>query len=67
MKRKTFEIPIDNVIEFADLLTENELTNEITGTSDDAIIVEVRYEPDEREAVFNITEWYEDTVLVDEE
>jgi hypothetical protein len=67
MKIKTFEIPADHMIEFSDLLVENELSNEITGTNDDAIIIEVQYEPDEREAVFNLTEWYENTVLEDAE
>ena len=67
MKIKTFEIPTDNMIEFADLLIENELSNEITGTNDDCIIIEVQYEPDEREAVFNLTEWYENIVLGDED
>jgi hypothetical protein len=68
MKKKTFEIPVENILEFAELVVENELANEITGTTDDdEIIFEVQYEPSEREAVFTLTEWYENTVLEEEE
>jgi hypothetical protein len=64
MKTKTFEIPVDSMVEFAELLEEHDLTGEITGTnSEDEIVVVISYEPSEREAVFDITEWYENSEL----
>jgi hypothetical protein len=62
MKIKRFEIPVEHMIEFAELLVDNELTNEIVDTDDSEIVVEVQYEPDERDAVFNLTEWYENLI-----
>ena len=56
------------MFEFAGQLTDLELSNEIIGTTDDdEIVVEVSYEPEERSSVFDLTEWYEDNVVNDED
>lgn len=68
MKTKKFEIPVDSMLEFAEQLIENELTNEIIGTTDeDQIVVEVSYSPDERQSMFALVEWFEDNIEGQEE
>lgn len=57
MKTRTFEVPVDMMVEFAGIIEENDLDNTIKGTNeDDEIIVEVNYEPDERLSVFELME-----------
>jgi hypothetical protein len=63
MKTKSFEIPTDSIAGFAEQLQELELTNEIVGVgAEDAILVDVYYEPNERQAIFTLQEWVEDNV-----
>lgn len=66
-----FNVPIDVMVEFAEILAEKELTNEILGTSDDGeIIIEVHFEKAEFDAVQELTdlvELDEDEEEVDEE
>jgi hypothetical protein len=57
MKTRTFEVPADSMVEFAELLDESNLSNTIHGTNeDDEIIIDVHYESGERQAVFKIME-----------
>jgi hypothetical protein len=57
MKTRTFNVPVDSMVEFAEILENNSLQNTITGiTGDEEIIVDVSYEKDEREAVFELME-----------
>ena len=57
MKTRTFEVPADSMTEFAEIIGNNELDNDIQGINDDnEIIVDVYYEPDDRLAVFELTE-----------
>ena len=59
-----FNVPADLTIEFAEILTENELTNEIIGTTDDnKLVIEVEYSRNERDAVNELM----DLVDTDEE
>lgn len=67
MKIRNFEIPVDFIIEFADLLLEKELTNEIVETSDDTITIEIQYDSDDKDAVFDLIEWYDENVTAKEE
>lgn len=63
MKTKTFEIPVDQVVEFADVLIELGLENEITGTDgDDKITIEISYDLGQRKEAFELMEWVEDNV-----
>jgi len=60
MKTKTFEVPADNMSEFAEIIGNHELNNTIQGINDDnEIIVEVHYEPEERTAVFELMDMLE--------
>jgi hypothetical protein len=57
MKTRTFEVPTEQMPEFAEIIGNNELDNDIQGINDDnEIIVDVYYEPDDRLAVFELTE-----------
>jgi hypothetical protein len=55
MKTRSFEVPVDMMPEFAEIIANNNLDNDIQGTNDDNdILVDVYYEPDEREAVMEL-------------
>jgi hypothetical protein len=57
MKTRTFEVPADSITEFAEIIGNNDLDNTIQGINDDEeIIVDVHYEADERQAVFELME-----------
>jgi hypothetical protein len=61
MKTKEINVPAEIITEFADLLAEHNLTNEILGSTDDGeIIIEVQYEKEERQAVFELLELIDD-------
>jgi len=62
MKTKKFEIPSDLMAEFAELLSDSCLENEISGRADENIIVSVNYEPEERQQLYELLEWYDDNV-----
>ena len=60
MKTKTFEVPAENMLEFAETIGNHELNNTIQGINDDnEIIVEVHYEPEERTAIFELMDMLE--------
>ena len=57
MKTRTFEVPADSMTEFAEIIGNNDLDNTIQGINDDEeIIVDVHYDADERQAVFELME-----------
>ncbi len=67
MKTK-FEVPADSVVEFAEILSENELTNEIIGvTDDDELIIEVQFDKSQFNAVEELDELVESTETEEEE
>ena len=48
---------MDQMLDFAGILDENNLNNSIQGTNDDdEIVIEVYYEPDDRDGVFELLE-----------
>lgn len=63
MKKRTFNVAVDSIVEFCEVLESNELSNEITGvTDDDEIIIEVSYDSSERAAIFELIEITDDDV-----
>lgn len=61
MKTREFIVPTEAIIAIAEKLSENELTNEITGTTeDDEIIIEVQYEKEDRQTIFEMEEIIDD-------
>lgn len=48
MKQRTFNVPVDSTVEFAELLDEYGLEGIIIGKNDDdELLVKVEYEPEE--------------------
>lgn len=62
MKSRIFNVPADSIIEFAELIGDNELEGVIIGTNDDDEIgISVEYDPEEdSEAILNMIEYIED-------
>lgn len=57
MKTRTFEVPAEQMAEFAEIIGNHELDNDIQGVNDDnEIIVDVYYKSEERLAVFELME-----------
>ena len=59
--KRTFEVPTENVAEFSEMLVENELCNEITGTNENGdVVVEVNYRIDQKGAILDLVEWMDE-------
>ncbi|MCE9538628.1 MAG: hypothetical protein K8R85_05345 [Bacteroidetes bacterium] len=47
-----FEVPVNSIIEFSEILAENELENEILGTTDnDELLIEVHFDKSTFDAI----------------
>jgi len=58
--KKVFQIPAENITDFAEALAEKELANEISGADDNGNInLVVHYNQDQRYDVFELTELVE--------
>lgn len=58
--KKEFNVPADSMVEFADLLAEHDLNNEILGsTENDQVIVSVQFDKNDFEAVEELEESFE--------
>ncbi|MFZ4521082.1 MAG: hypothetical protein ACOYNC_05225 [Bacteroidales bacterium] len=62
MKKKKFEVPQDLMSEFAEKVVELELVNRIVGVEDDIVTIEIRYEAQEKEVIYDLIEWYDENV-----
>ncbi len=62
MKSKKFEVPQDLICEFAEKLVELELVNRIVSSDNDVVTIEVRYEAQEKEVLYDLIEWYDENV-----
>lgn len=60
MKTKTFTVPVEQMVEFASIISEHDLTARIIEPDDDSIIVEVDYDATDKSAVFEIIELLDD-------
>ena len=54
--KKELNVPSAVIVEVADLLLDNEITNDIVGTDpdNDELIIEVEYEKEQREIIHQI-------------
>lgn len=60
MKSREFYVPVESMVDFTNIIEENELGNSIIGVSEDEeIIVKVKYEHEEREVIMDIIELLE--------
>ncbi|MFA6923839.1 MAG: hypothetical protein WC223_06235 [Bacteroidales bacterium] len=61
MRTREFYVPVDTIVEFAELLDEKEVSNTIIGvTEDDDIIITVSYDKSERDAIFELEDLLEE-------
>lgn len=61
MRTKEFEVPVEVIKDFAELIEEHELSNEILGLNEDGDLrIEISYEKDDREALMNLMELIDD-------
>lgn len=62
MNERTFDVPVDATIEFAELLNEYGLEGVITGRNEDnELRIKVEYEPEEdSQAILEMIEYIED-------
>jgi hypothetical protein len=68
MKNMEFNVPVESMVDFTNIIEEHELANSIQGVNEDEeIIVKVGYEPDEREVIMDIIELLETEDDDDEE
>jgi hypothetical protein len=61
MKTRTFNVPADSTVEFAELIAEYDLEGIIIGRNeDDELLVKVEYEPEEHsQAILEMIEYIE--------
>ena len=62
IKVKELEVPIEVIAEVAELLTENEISNSITGVDEDHefVFIEVEYEKEDNQVIHDIEDVIED-------
>ena len=66
--KKEYNVPLNSVIEFAEIIAENELDNEILGTTDDEeLIIEVHFDKTQFNAVEELEELVESEQDTDDE
>jgi hypothetical protein len=60
--KKELDIPVGLLIEVADILIENEISHEITGTNaeNDCITLEVSYDKEQRDTIHEIEDLIDD-------
>jgi len=65
---KDFTVSPELIAEFSDLLSENELANEIIGSTEDGDIkITIHYRTDQKGAVLDLIEWLDENSTDDEE
>ncbi|MBA3680500.1 MAG: hypothetical protein H0W73_04955 [Bacteroidetes bacterium] len=60
-KTREFEVPASIIAEFASLMIDQNLSNEITGLNEEGeLIIEVRYEAKNKAGLFTLIEFMDD-------
>jgi hypothetical protein len=55
MKTRTFQVPADSMVEFAGIIEEHDLVNEVTGVNEDEeVLIDVHYDKEDKEAIFEL-------------
>jgi hypothetical protein len=66
--KRTFNVAADLMPEFSELISDNELANELIGrTEDDEIIVEVNYRSNQKGEILELVDWLEENNYPTEE
>lgn len=59
--KRIFNVPADLMPEFSEMVSENELANEIIGKNDDDdIIVEINHRSNQKGEVLELVDWLEE-------
>jgi len=62
MRKKVFEVPVDLIVEFAEVMEEHELEGTIIGVGEDSEIkVAVSYERENRDIILDLMELVNET------
>lgn len=62
MRTKQFSVSDESIVEFSEMLEENNLTGTITGVNEDSEIqIDVEYDRDKREVILDLMELLEDS------
>jgi hypothetical protein len=68
MRTKELNVPIEAMEKVADFIAENDINNEILGTTEGGeIIIAVDYEKEDRKLIFELMEIVEDSLEEEEE
>ena len=63
MKKKQFDVPVSAMLGISKILEENKIENQILGPSEDkdeAVVIEVTFEKEDRETIFELESAIED-------
>ena len=63
MKSKQFDVPVSAMLGISKILEENEIENQILGPSeekDEAVVIEVTFEKEDRDTIFELESAIED-------
>ena len=61
MKTRIFSIPAESIVEFAEIIGDNELEGVIIGiTDDEEVEIAVDYQPENSEAILRMIEYVDD-------
>jgi hypothetical protein len=62
MRTKQFNVSEESIVEFSEMLEENNLTGTITGVNEDSeVLIDVEYDRDKREVILDLMELLEDS------
>ena len=68
MKSRTFNVPEELILEFAQVLEKHDLANSIEGTTKDGeVVIEVDYETSQRKVIHGLQDLIDDFKDEDEE
>lgn len=73
IEKKELAVPIDIILDVADILLENDITNDIAGTDfkNDILLIDVQYVREERDIInqieSEISDYYVDEAMDDED
>jgi len=67
MRKRDFNVSVDSVYEFSQILDDNNLSNQIIGTDDEDVVIQVIYDTDEKQAIYELIELLDSEDVDDED
>lgn len=66
--KRLFEVAAEQMPEFSEMLSENELANEVIGKNDDdEIIIEVNHRSNQKGEILELVDWLEENNALNDE